>query len=121
MPPEGAALTIDVHTHVVLREFPRYLGTAVDVPWPSMVPAHACHRHVMDGVYFVCDDTCSHGQASLPEGTIEGDRIECPWHNGQFCIRTGAALTAPAVAPIAVYPVTLKEGMVFIPAKRNNP
>ena len=47
MPPEGAALTIDVHTHVVPREFPRYLGTAVDVPWPSMVPAHACHRHVM--------------------------------------------------------------------------
>ena len=75
----------------------------------------------LDGVYFVCDDTCSHGQASLSEGTIEGDRIECPWHNGQFCIRTGAALTAPAVAPIAVYPVTLKEGMVFIPAKRNNP
>ena len=75
----------------------------------------------LDGEYFVCDDTCSHGQASLSEGTIEGDRIECPWHNGQFCIRTGAALTAPAVAPIAVYPVTLKEGMVFIPAKRNNP
>ena len=75
----------------------------------------------LDGVYFVCDDTCSHGQASLSEGTIEGDRIECPWHNGQFCIRTGAALTAPAVAPITVYPVTLKEGMVFIPAKRNNP
>lgn len=75
----------------------------------------------LDGEYFVCDDTCSHGQASLSEGTVEGDRIECPWHNGQFCIRTGAALTAPAVAPIAVYPVTLKEGMVFIPAKRNNP
>ena len=47
MPPEGAAPAIDVHTHVVPQEFPRYLGTAVDVPWPSMAPAHACHRHVM--------------------------------------------------------------------------
>ena len=75
----------------------------------------------LDGEYFVCDDTCSHGQASLSDGMVEGDRIECPWHNGQFCIRTGAALTGPAVAPITVYPVTLKEGMVFIPAKRNNP
>ena len=75
----------------------------------------------LDGEYFVCDDTCSHGQASLSEGSIEGDRIECPWHNGQFCIRTGAALTAPAVAPVAVYPVTLKDGMIFIPAKRSNP
>ena len=75
----------------------------------------------LDGVYFVCDDTCSHGEASLSEGTIEGDRIECPWHNGQFCIRTGAALTPPAVRPIAVYPVTLKDGIVFIPANRSNP
>ena len=75
----------------------------------------------LDGVYFVCDDTCSHGEASLSEGTIEGDRIECPWHNGQFCIRTGTALTPPAVRPSAVYPVTLKDGIVFIPANRSNP
>jgi len=47
MPPERAARAIDVHTHVVPQEFPRYLRTAVDVPWPSMAPAHACHSHVM--------------------------------------------------------------------------
>ena len=75
----------------------------------------------LDGEYFVCDDTCSHGQGSLSEGTIEGARIECPWHNGQFCIRTGAALTPPAVTPITVYPVTLKNGMVCIRADRITP
>lgn len=75
----------------------------------------------LDGAYFVCNDTCSHGDASLSEGTIEGDRIECPWHSGQFCIRTGAAVTHPAVVPIAIYPVTLKDGMIFIPATRNMP
>jgi nitrite reductase/ring-hydroxylating ferredoxin subunit len=75
----------------------------------------------LGGEYFVCDDTCSHGQASLSEGSIEGDRIECPWHSGQFCIRTGAALTAPLLAPIAVYPVTLKDGMIFIPGKSYKP
>ena len=75
----------------------------------------------LDGEYFVCDDTCTHGQASLSDGTIEGDRIECPWHNGQFCIRTGAALTAPAVTSITVYPVTLTDGMVCIPANRSTP
>ncbi|MFM9998732.1 MAG: amidohydrolase family protein [Burkholderiaceae bacterium] len=46
-PVQSAARAIDVHTHVVPQEFPRYLGTAVDVSWPSMAPAHACHRHVM--------------------------------------------------------------------------
>jgi aminocarboxymuconate-semialdehyde decarboxylase len=38
---------IDVHTHIVPEDFPPYAGSARDVPWPSMAPAHACHRHVM--------------------------------------------------------------------------
>ncbi len=39
--------SIDIHTHVVPAEFPPYLGQRLGVRWPSMVPAHACHRHVM--------------------------------------------------------------------------
>jgi len=38
---------IDIHTHVVPENFPPYAGKGANVPWPSMVPAHACHRHVM--------------------------------------------------------------------------
>src|SRR5258707_6170307 len=38
---------IDVHTHIVPENFPPYGGSGRDVPWPSMAPAHACHRHVM--------------------------------------------------------------------------
>jgi len=38
---------IDVHTHVVPENFPPYAGKGSNVPWPSMVAAHACHRHVM--------------------------------------------------------------------------
>lgn len=38
---------IDVHTHVVPEDFPAYLGHVAGAPWPSMAPAHACHRHVM--------------------------------------------------------------------------
>ncbi len=38
---------IDVHTHVVPQAFPAYLGVHANAPWPSMAPAHACHRHVM--------------------------------------------------------------------------
>ena len=38
---------IDVHTHIVPENFPPYAGSGRDVPWPSMAPAHACHRHVM--------------------------------------------------------------------------
>ncbi len=38
---------VDVHTHVVPEAFPAYLGTRLNVPWPSMVPAQPCHAHVM--------------------------------------------------------------------------
>lgn len=38
---------IDVHTHVVPESFPPYLGHHTGAPWPSMMPAQACHKHVM--------------------------------------------------------------------------
>ncbi len=69
----------------------------------------------VEGKFYVSDDTCSHGDASLSEGMVSEDgRIECPWHTGSFCLRTGEALTSPADQPIRVYPVTLKDGAVFI-------
>lgn len=68
----------------------------------------------VDGAYFVSDDTCSHGNASLSEGTVERGQVECPWHSGRFCLKTGAALTFPAVAPIRVYPALEKDGAIFI-------
>jgi aminocarboxymuconate-semialdehyde decarboxylase len=38
---------IDIHTHVVPENFPAHARPGADVAWPSMAPAHACHRHVM--------------------------------------------------------------------------
>ena len=52
--------SIDVHTHIVPEDFPPYAGSGRDVPWPSMAPAHACHRHVMISgkVYRTVADGC---------------------------------------------------------------
>jgi len=38
---------VDVHSHVVPRDFPAYLGNKMPSQWPSMAPAHECHRSVM--------------------------------------------------------------------------
>ncbi len=38
---------VDVHSHIIPHDFPDYLGGAAPAGWPSMAPAHACHRHVM--------------------------------------------------------------------------
>jgi len=66
------------------------------------------------GQYFVTDDTCTHGEASLADGFIEGEEIECPWHAGRFCIRTGKATAFPAVTPLKVYKTRLVDGYVAI-------
>lgn len=68
----------------------------------------------IDGEFFVTDDTCTHGEASLADGYVDGDRVECPWHAGRFCIRTGAALEFPAVTPLKVYKVKVEDGALYI-------
>jgi nitrite reductase/ring-hydroxylating ferredoxin subunit len=68
----------------------------------------------VDGEFFATDDTCTHAQSSLAEGFIDGDTVECEMHFATFCIRTGAALTPPAVIPLKTYPVTVVDGSVFV-------
>lgn len=38
---------IDIHTHVVPQNFPKYMGRHPDARWPSTAPAKPCHQHVM--------------------------------------------------------------------------
>jgi nitrite reductase/ring-hydroxylating ferredoxin subunit len=72
-----------------------------------------------EGEFFVSDDTCSHGEASLADGYIEGTEVECPWHGGRFCIRTGKALMFPAVTPIRVYRTIVEAGTLLIAGRGN--
>ncbi len=67
----------------------------------------------LDGAFFVTDDTCTHGFASLAEGFIAGGVVECPWHGGAFDIRSGVAVARPCERPIAIYPVAIRDGRVW--------
>ena len=67
----------------------------------------------LDGEYFVTDDTCTHGEASLAEGDIDGEEIICPFHYGKFDIKTGEVTAAPCSEPIATYQVIVKENVVY--------
>ena len=68
----------------------------------------------IDGEFYVTDDACTHGPGSLSEGYIDGDIVECNFHNGQFNIRTGEVVSPPCMVPIKTYPVSLIEGRVTI-------
>ena len=68
----------------------------------------------VDGSFYATADTCSHEEASLSEGDLWGEVIECPLHGAQFDVRTGEVLSLPAVFPIATYPVKVEDGAVYV-------
>ena len=74
-----------------------------------------CVTRVGDEI-FAIDDTCSHSDASLSEGEVIDFKIECWLHGAEFDLRTGEALTPPAVAPVKVYPVTVDGDSVTVEA-----
>lgn len=63
---------------------------------------------------FAIGDTCSHSDASLAEGDITDFKIECWLHGAEFDLRTGEALTPPAVAPVKSYLVTVDGDSVTV-------
>lgn len=68
----------------------------------------------VDGEFYATDDTCTHEEASLSEGDLWGEVIECPLHGAQFDVRTGEVLSLPAIFPIATYPVKVEDGALYI-------
>lgn len=68
----------------------------------------------LGGEFYVTDDTCTHGFASLSEGIIDGDIVECPWHGGTFDIRSGAAVDHPCTVPLNTYRTVVRDGAVWI-------
>jgi 3-phenylpropionate/trans-cinnamate dioxygenase ferredoxin subunit len=68
---------------------------------------------IQDDVYAI-GDRCSHAEASLSEGEVWGDTVECPRHGSEFDLKTGDALSLPATQPVPVYPVSIEDGTVFL-------
>jgi len=66
--------------------------------------------------YFVLDDTCTHAKVSLGGGIVDTDdcTLECPKHGALFSLRSGEALTLPALHGVQTYPVEIVENEVFV-------
>ena len=72
-----------------------------------------CVARVGDEV-FAIGDVCSHSDASLSEGDVTDFKIECWLHGAEFDLRTGEALTPPAVAPVKTFSVTVDGDSVTV-------
>ena len=67
-----------------------------------------------DGEVRALDDTCTHQDASLAEGWVEGGRVECPLHASTFSLRTGEVDAPPATRGVRAHQVEVIDGDVFV-------
>jgi naphthalene 1,2-dioxygenase system ferredoxin subunit len=68
---------------------------------------------VGDAVY-ATDNTCTHGQARLCDGFLDGHEIECPLHQGKFDVRDGRPLCEPVSQALRSYPVKIEGHRVWL-------
>lgn len=68
----------------------------------------------VEGEVFATDNICTHGNARLCDGFLEGHEIECPLHQGKFDVRNGKAMCAPLTEDIKTYPVKIEGSRVFV-------
>jgi len=68
----------------------------------------------VNGELFAIGEKCSHRHGPLGEGELDGFVVTCPWHGARFDIRTGKALSLPAVKNVDSYPVRISDGMIEI-------
>ncbi len=70
--------------------------------------------HTDDGELFAIDDTCTHQDASLADGWLEGPEVECPLHASKFDLRTGAVDAPPATPPARTHEVAIEDGVICV-------
>ena len=63
---------------------------------------------------FATDNICTHGQARLCDGFLDGHEIECPLHQGKFDVRDGRPTCEPVTEGLRSYPVKIEGSRVYI-------
>ncbi|TPE48572.1 non-heme iron oxygenase ferredoxin subunit [Maribrevibacterium harenarium] len=80
-----------------------------------MAEGHNIAVYKYEGEVYATANLCTHGQALLSDGFLEDGEIECPLHQGRFCIKTGKAMCDPLTRDVATYPLQIDdEGTILV-------
>jgi p-cumate 2,3-dioxygenase ferredoxin subunit len=86
-----------------------------DIRRGSLPDGHAVAIYNVNGAFYVTDDICSHGEASLSEdGSLDGFEVECSWHFGRFDVRTGEPCAMPCEKPLRRWSVKVEDGRILV-------
>jgi nitrite reductase/ring-hydroxylating ferredoxin subunit len=85
-----------------------------DYPLRVHVGEHDIAVYLFGGEVYATDNICTHEYASLADGLVDGETVECPLHGACFNFRTGAALTEPATVALRTYPTQVDKGRITI-------
>ncbi len=92
--------------------------SADDVPEDDVIGIDIAGKSLalyqVEGEIYATDNLCTHGNARLCDGFLEGHEIECPLHQGKFDIRNGKAMCAPLTEDVRTYPVKIEGSRVFV-------
>ena len=72
----------------------------------------------VDGNIYAIGDICTHDNGPLGDGELENHKVICPRHGARFDIRSGEALTLPAIKATPSYPVRIRNGFIEIGVPR---
>lgn len=69
---------------------------------------------LQEGGVYAINNLCSHGNATLCDGFVEGHQVECPFHQALFDVRDGSVSCGPATEPVKSWPVKIENGRVLL-------
>ena len=98
------------------------LGVATDAMGDgTMLAGHVGEDAVLlarrGNEFFAVGATCTHYGGPLADGLLVDDTVRCPWHHACFSLRSGEAVRAPALSPIACWSIELRDNKVFVREK----
>lgn len=68
----------------------------------------------VDGAIYAFGDSCRHEGGPLSAGVLIDATVTCPWHGWTYDVRTGKSVVPPIGLRVPTYPVTVRDGVVYV-------
>lgn len=100
------------------------MGEFVKVAKISDIPAGTAKSFIVENEivaifnlnnkYYALKDQCSHMNLPLSDGLLVDGVVVCAYHGAEFDIKTGEALSLPAVEPVEAFEVRIEDEQIYV-------